>query len=1039
MDDLLSEFLTETNESLDNLDVELVRLEQNPNDPDLIGSIFRLVHTIKGTCGFLGLPRLEAVAHAGENVLGNFRDKTQEVTPPAVTLILESLDRIKLLLAVLEETEAEPEGDDADLIGRLDEMYRSGKKGAAEPASETAVHEISETVAPGPEPSGTVFERIGGMSIVDAAIDLLYRKITKDPDLTPFFEGADMALVQGRQVEFLTKALGGPDEYGGRDLRSVHKHLVESGLNASHFDKVAVYLTQSMAELEVPEPLIDEVIAIVATTRGDVLDMDDHEREVSGDSVPAAAEPVATAEPSPTPDAESSTGLQADGLQAKESTVANQSIRVNVDVLENLMTMVSELVLTRNQLMQMVRKFDDSEFKVPLQRLSHVTTDLQEGVMKTRMQPIGNAWGKLPRIIRDLSHELDKKIDLQMVGADTELDRQILEMIKDPLTHMVRNSADHGIEMPGDRIASGKPESGTVVLNAFHEGGHIIIEISDDGHGIHVDRVKTKVIEKQLATEADLETMSEQQILQFIFKAGFSTAEKVTAVSGRGVGMDVVRTNIEKIGGQVELRSQSGKGSTFTIKIPLTLAIVSALIVECRGERFAIPQLSVVELVRITQGSEHRIEKIKDTPVLRLRDRLLPLVSLAELLTLGSSEIESYVSGADESHGSGEPAEPAEPPGETGEAGDGIVSAKNDTETFIVISQVGTYSFGIIVDRVFDTEEIVVKPVAPILRDIAIYSGNTILGDGSVIMILDPNGIAAATGEILLADQAAAQLAESAEGSGQEKTAFLVFRTKATEPKAVPLALVARLEELDRSTIEYSNGVPVVQYRGALMPLLTVDESFDLESEGRQPILVFTDRERSMGLMVEEIIDIVEDHLNIELASTKKGMIGSAVIGGNATDVIDASVFLTKAFGDWYGSEEVINPDLAKERRSILLIDDSPFFRNLLTPLLKVAGYDVTTADSGDSALGLRDSGKSYDIIVSDIEMPGMTGFDLAERIRDGGPWQETPLVALSSHTLPADLQKGRQVGFDDYVTKLDRDALLQSLSDTLSGVRGAA
>jgi two-component system chemotaxis sensor kinase CheA len=1034
MDDLLSEFLTETNESLDDLDVELVRLEQNPNDPDLISGIFRLVHTIKGTCGFLGLPRLESLAHAAENVLGNFRDKTQEVTPPAVTLILESVDRIKLLLAVLEETEAEPEGDDSDLISRLDEMYQSGKSGAAAPLPEAEPQQAAAEVAPTPEqqPSGSLLERMGGISVVDAAIDVLYRKILKDPDLTPFFEGADTTLVQGRQVEFLTKALGGPDEYGGRDLRTAHKHLVESGLNATHFDKVADYLSQSLTELEVSPSVIGEVMAIVDSTRGDVLDMDEHEQETVGAPSPIAVapEPEESPEPAGVPETGASAEPPADTPQAKESSVANQSIRVNVDVLENLMTMVSELVLTRNQLMQMVRKFDDSEFKVPLQRLSHVTTDLQEGVMKTRMQPIGNAWGKLPRIIRDLSHELDKKIDLQMLGADTELDRQVLEMIKDPLTHMVRNSADHGIEMPADRVTAGKPENGTVVLNAYHEGGHIIIEISDDGQGIHVDRVKKKVIEKNLATEADMDTMSEQQILQYIFKAGFSTAEKVTSVSGRGVGMDVVRTNIEKIGGQVELRSQSGRGSTFTIKIPLTLAIVSALIVECGGEKFAIPQLSVVELVRITHGSEHRIEKIKDTPVLRLRDRLLPLVSLSELLGLGANGIEAHLTDA------GSVAETDET---DGEAKIQTAATADTGETFIVISQVGTYSFGIIVDRVFDTEEIVVKPVAPILRDIAIYSGNTILGDGSVIMILDPNGIAAATGEIMLADQAGAKLAESGEGSGKEKTAFLVFRTKAREPKAVPLALVARLEELDRSTFEISNGAPVVQYRGSLMPLMTVDETLELESEGRQPILVFTDRERSMGLIVEEIVDIVEDYLNIELASANTGLIGSAVIGGQATDVIDASVFLTRAFGDWYGSNEVISNDVASHKKSILLVDDSPFFRNLLTPLLKVAGYEVTTADSGDSALGLREAGKTFDIIVSDIEMPGMTGFDLAQRIRDGGPWQDTPLVALSSHTLPADLQKGRQVGFDDYVTKLDRDALLQSLTETLSGMRGAA
>ena len=883
MDDLLCEFLTETNESLDSLDIELVRLEQNPNDPELISNIFRLVHTIKGTCGFLGLPRLEAVAHAGENVLGNFRDGTQEVTPDAVTLILEALDRVKSLLSALEATEAEPEGDDADLIGRLDHMYRTATDG-----------------------------------------------------------------------------------------------------------------TEAPVPVEVAQPLIEEVVAKFDSTR-DAAIADGGSAEAPVDVAPAP--------------------------------VANQSIRVNVDVLENLMTMVSELVLTRNQLMQMVREFEDSEFKVPLRRLSHVTTDLREGIMKTRMQPIGNAWGKLPRIIRDLSRELGKKIDLRMLGAETELDRQVLEMIKDPLIHMVRNSADHGVEMPAERAAAGKPEQGTVTLNAFHEGGHIIIEIADDGRGIRVDKVKEKAIEKGMATELELENMPEQQILQFILKPGFSTADKVTSVSGRGVGMDVVRTNIEKIGGQIELRSESGRGSTFIIKIPLTLAIVSALIVECREERFAIPQLSVVELVRITRGSEHRIEKISDTPVLRLRDRLLPLVSLAELLALGSSEVEPFAAEKMDAVARDAPTDEIENDGADPTGG----------ETFIVVAQVGNYSFGIIVDRVFDTEEIVVKPVAPILRDIDIYSGSTILGDGSVIMILDPNGIAAATSEIMLADQAAANLGDSADGADNEKTAFLVFRTKEPGPKAVPLALVARLEELDRASIEYSHGVPVVQYRGRLMPLLSVDDSIQLEPEGTQPVLVFTDQERSMGLMVEEIVDIVEDQLNIELASGRKGILGSAVIDGKATEVIDASAFLARAFGDGFGSRKSIDPDLAEAKSSILLIVDSPFFRDLLTPLLNVAGYRVTTADSADNALLLREQGETFDIIVSDIEMPGMTGFDFARHVRDGGAWQDTPLVALSSHAAPSDRQKGRQVGFDDYAAKLDRDALLHSISETLTGVRGAA
>ena len=382
------------------------------------------------------------------------------------------------------------------------------------------------------------------------------------------------------------------------------------------------------------------------------------------------------------------------------------------------MTLVSELVLTRNQLLQLARTQENNSFTVPLQRLSHITSDLQEGVMKTRMQPIGNAWNKLPRLVRDLSREMDKKIELIMLGADTELDRQVLELIKDPLTHMVRNSGDHGLESPAERRAAGKPETGHITLNAYHEGGHIIIEIADDGRGLPLDRIRAKVLKNGLATEAELAGMSETQLQRFIFRAGFSTAAVVTAVSGRGVGMDVVKTNIEKIGGTIDLKSVPGAGTTFTIKIPLTLAIVSALIVEAGGERFAIPQISVVELVRAQKeagrghneaGSEIVIERINDTPVLRLRDRLLPLVNLNDLLALGESK-------------------------------------NDDTGAYIVVAQVGAGSLGIIVDRVFDTEEIVVKPVAPILRHVTMFSGNTILGDGSVIMILDPNGIARGTG-----------------------------------------------------------------------------------------------------------------------------------------------------------------------------------------------------------------------------------------------------------------------------------------------------
>ena len=399
--------------------------------------------------------------------------------------------------------------------------------------------------------------------------------------------------------------------------------------------------------------------------------------------------------------------------------------------------------------------------------------------------------------------ELGKKIDLQMVGAETELDRQVLELIKDPLTHMVRNSADHGIEMPNDRLAAGKAATGTVTLNAYHEGGHIIIDISDDGKVLNTDKIKEKALANGLVSEAELENLTTQQIQQFVFSAGLSTAHAVTSVSGRGVGMDVVKTNIEKIGGTVELKSVEGQGTTFNIKIPLTLAIVSALLIECAGERFAIPQISVVELVLASGNSEHKIETIQNTPVLRLRNRLLPLVSLQNSLKIESLPEDSH-----------------------------------SDEMFIVVAQVGTYTFGIIVDRVFDTEEIVVKPVAPVLRQIPLFSGNTILGDGSVILILDPNGIAAESGDLSLLTAAAADAIESAESSSTDRVALLIFRAGDQTPKAVPLALVARLEEIDVSNVEHSHGQHLVQYRDQLMPLVSVRGLYESdESVIRRPLL----------------------------------------------------------------------------------------------------------------------------------------------------------------------------------------------------------
>jgi two-component system chemotaxis sensor kinase CheA len=878
MDDLLREFLTETNESLDTVDVELVRFEQEPNNAKILDNIFRLVHTIKGTCGFLGLPRLEALAHAAETLMGKFRDG-MPVTGQAVTLILSTIDRLKEVLGGLEQNEAEPEGSDADLIGELERMAIEGKVAVLkeEPRSAAA-----------------------GGTLVAQTLERPLR----------------------------------PGEVSLDDLERA-------------FRETAVEITPA-PKAEVPKA---ETKPKLAKT----------ERKLAGED------------------------------EEKVDKVANQSIRVNVDTLEGLMTMVSELVLTRNQLLEIARRHEDSEFKVPLQRLSNVTAELQEGVMKTRMQPIGNAWQKLPRIIRDLASELKKDIELEMHGAETELDRQVLDLIKDPLTHMVRNSADHGLETLEQRRATNKPEKGTIRLSAYHEGGHIIIEIADDGRGLNTARIRQKAIENGLATESELEKMTEAQIHKFIFAAGFSTAAEVTSVSGRGVGMDVVRNNIDQIGGTIDVKSVPGEGSSFMIKIPLTLAIVSALIVEAGGERFAIPQLAVIELVRAQANSEHRIERIKDTPVLRLRNKLLPLIHLKKLLKMDDG------TGSEPENG------------------------------FIVVTQVGNQTFGIVVDGVFHTEEIVVKPMSTKLRHIAMFSGNTILGDGSVIMIIDPNGIAQTVGS---AGTQAADASDAQQAGKVEKTvSLLVFRAGSQQPKAVLLALVTRLEEVDCRKIELSNGRHLVQYRGQLMPLIRVSEEVRVRTEGTQPLLVFSDAGRSMGLVVDEIIDIVEDRLDIQVGSDVPGILGCAVIKGQATEIVDIGHFLPLAFEDWFRRKEMSNDALT---RTLLFVDDSAFFRNMLVPVMKAAGYDVTAVGAADEALALVKKGERFDVIVSDIEMPGMNGFELAEAIRADARGAHVPIIALSSMTSPASIERGRQAGFHDFVAKFDRQGLIAALKESV-------
>ncbi|PSC06914.1 hybrid sensor histidine kinase/response regulator [Alsobacter soli] len=863
MDDVLREFLTETFETVENVDRQLVQFEREPNNATMLAHIFRLVHTIKGTCGFLGLPRLEALSHAAESLISRFREGAP-VTTEAVTLILSTIDRIKMILKVLEETQAEPEGGDADLIAELTAQADGRvQEHAPEPARPTPLPPLPRPEAPAAAPPRV-----------------------QQP---------------APQAE--------PDE-------------------------------------------------------------------------PPRARQASPARPAPARNGAQGTGIA-------------QSIRVGLDTLEGLMTMVSELVLTRNQLVELARHDENSAFKAPLQRLSSVTAELQERVMKTRMQPISTAWQKLPRLVRDLCAELGKDIELILTGADTELDRQVLELVKDPFTHLIRNAADHAIETPEERRRAGKPPRGSIRISAAHESGTITIEVADDGRGLDVARVAAKALERGLVTPAELERMSDERIARFIFEPGFTTIDHVSHVSGRGVGMDVVRANIELIGGSVDIRWTPGQGSTFTMKIPLTLAIVAALIIESGGHRFAIPQVAVVELVQPRGSSEHRLESINGASLLRLRDTLLPVVRLSSIL------------GFDK-------------PGQRLDPEDG----------FVVVLKLGKRSFGLMVDKVFHTEEIVVKPISNILKPINIFSGNTILGDGRVILILDPNGVVQRIGPSPAASRQEREDMAPRRRVQEDKSSFLVFRAGEGELKAVPLAAVTRLEEFEVSKIEAIGGRIVAQYRGDLIPIVPAVPGAPLHESGIQPVLVFSEGDRTAGIAVDEIVDIVEDHLEIKSTGQAPGVIGSAVIRSRATEIIDVAHFLRQAHPDWF--ETPAQPSRARSNR-VLLVDGAPFFRGMLAPALKAAGYDVVALAEFDAALTvLQRSAESFAVVVADIESRGRNGFDLVEGLQVDSRTADLPVIGMASRLQPAALERARALGVFDVVAKFDRNGLIEAIGEAI-------
>ena len=720
--DPVQEFLIESYENLDMLDRALVDLEQDPTNADTLASIFRTIHTIKGTCGFLAFNRLERLSHTGENLLSKMRDGQLLLNAEITTALLAMVDAIRQMLARIEASGTEGEQEYPEVVAELKRLHDGTPAAAPAPV---AVAPVVPAVAP-PAPA------------------------------------------------------------------------------------------------IVPMPMA----AVVAP-------------------------PAAPAEAAD------------DRRNGDDRRAADSSLRVDVTLLDKLMNLVGELVLARNQILQFTATQNDSSFNGATQRLNLVTSELQEGVMKTRMQPIGNIWSKFPRIVRDLSVLCGKQVRIEMEGKDTELDKTIVEAIKDPLTHVVRNAVDHGIELPEARAAKGKPAEGVLRLHAYHEGGQINIEITDDGAGIDPARIRAKAVQRGLVSAEVAGRMSDHEVVRMVFLPGFSTAEQISNISGRGVGMDVVKTNIEKIGGQVDIQSRVGQGTTLKVKIPLTLAIIPALMVAgSDGERFAIPQVSLLELVRLEGDQARRgVERIRGARFYRLRGNLLPLVDLDDVFGLAQSRLDE----AD------------------------VVN--------IVVLKADDRQFGLVVSAIHDTEEIVVKPLGSLLKGVDVFAGATILGDGHVALILDVLGIA--THARIVSEVRDRHVAESetadAHASGDEAQTMLVCRVGETQRAAIPLRLVARLEEFQTAAVEYAGDRPVVQYRGHIMPLLDLGSLFKgsaaLAGDTHQ-VVVHGDGDRAVGLVVSEILDIVTEPVVLQRQSARHGISGAAVLQQRVTDVVDVEALV---------------------------------------------------------------------------------------------------------------------------------------------------
>ncbi len=895
-EDILKDFLAESKENLELLDQQFVELEQEPDNMDLIKSIFRTVHTIKGTAGFFGFTTLEGIAHFAEDILSKLRDGIVTINEDIATILLKSVDYIKAILASLEQNGKEP--DDIEYLDFIVELRN-----------------FAEKIVKGQDVS------------------------VKPKEEKPKEEGE------------------GPKEASQEDAPSEKADTDKDKKEEAKKEELKEEKTEDKKEAA------------------------EAQKSPKEPSKPAPKTPPKKAGPPPT-----------------TAQLTETHVRVDVHLLDKLMNLAGELVLSRNRLTQIANRLSDTELLTASQRLSLAVTEIQEQIMKTRMQPVGNVFNKFPRIVRDLSRSAQKQVQLKIEGAETELDRSIIESIKDPLTHMVRNSIDHGIESSEIRVQKGKPAAGTLVMRAYHEGGQVIIEIQDDGAGIDPEKIKKKAVEKGVISHEQVERLTNRDVLMLIFQPGFSTAEKVTNISGRGVGMDVVKTNIEKLGGTVELQSEVGQGTTVRIKIPLTLAIIPALVVQCSGQRYCIPQVNLVELVHLSPDDmEKDVQIIGDSEFYRLRGEILPLVRLNRVLNLPEPD-----------------------------AGD--ANGLN-----IVVLNSGDRQFGLVVDGIHDSEEIVVKPLGTHLKHIHAFAGTTLMGDGRVALILDVVGLTSALklrGEESLTQS---QLLDEQAKVDEERQFLLLFTVSPDEFFAIPLALVNRLDKIQATDIELVGGREVIQYRGRSIPVIRLESFLPISPVPEQEeyhLIIFHMNHQDIAFLVSQIEDSLDIAIDVDETTFRQdGVLGSAIIKDKTTLFVDVYQIIQMFDPEFF--EQGTEGGVGNRGVRILLAEDSTFYRNLLSSYLISAGYDVVTAEDGQKAWDIIRS-EQFDILITDIEMPNMDGFELARLVKNEPSLKHIPIIAVTSLSGDEDRKRGKDAGIDEYQVKLNREMVLEAIQHLL-------